>query len=182
MATVVDRLHEDHANMRRLLDILDRELDAVEAAENADFDLMRDVMRYLVHYSDAVHHPMEDLVYARLAERSVKARNDLVSIPEQHERIEAQSRRLHDEVGMVADGGLALRTEILKAGRDYSSGLRKHIEMEDLHLFPLVESTLDEEDLDEVQRVLDENEDPVFGKVVKEDYRVLYRHIDEQGR
>ncbi len=74
MGTVIDRLHADHANMSSLLDILDRELDVVERAGNANFEIMRDVMHYLTRYSDLVHHPMEDLVYARLAERSPKAR------------------------------------------------------------------------------------------------------------
>jgi hemerythrin-like domain-containing protein len=180
MQTVIGRLNADHANMTRLLDILDHQFDVVEQAGNANFELMADVMHYLVHYSDAVHHPMEDLVYARLAERSPKARKELMRIPEQHDAIEAKSRQLHDTISMVADGGMTVRAEILAAGRDYVANMRKHIEMEELHLFPMAESILDDRDMEEVARIFAENEDPVFGAVVKEDYRDLYRHIQEE--
>ena len=124
MSTVIGRLNTDHANMEKLLDILDHELDVVGEAGNADFELMRDVMHYLTRYSDAIHHPMEDLVYARLAERSPEARKDLARIPEQHERIAAESRALNDAVTMIADGGMTLRTTLLESGREYVSNLR----------------------------------------------------------
>jgi hemerythrin-like domain-containing protein len=179
MATVIDRLHTDHANMSSLLDILDRELAVVADAGNADFEIMRDVMNYLTRYSDAVHHPMEDVVYARLAERSAKARKDLAPIPEHHERIAAESRTLFDTLAMIADGGMMLREDILAAGRAYVADLRKHIEMEEQYLFPLAEETLDDNDLREVERLLDEQKDPVFGEVVEADFRNLYDYIRE---
>jgi hemerythrin-like domain-containing protein len=178
--TVMDRLHADHANMASLLDILDRELDIVEKAGNADFEIMRDVMEYLTRYSDRVHHPMEDLVYARLADRSTKARAELAEVPEQHERIAAESRSLLETVSMIADGGMTLRTDILAAGRRYVADLRRHMEMEERYLFPMAERTLDQEDLSEVARILDEQKDPVFGDVVEDDFKRLYQHIQEE--
>lgn len=181
MTTAIARLQQDHVNMLRLLDLLERELEAVEDSGQVDFDLMSDVLHYLVHYCDAVHHPMEDLVYARLAERSIKARGDLSQIPAQHQRIEAESRRLYDRVRQVADGGMALRSKIVDLGRAYVSGLRKHIEMEERHLFPLAELVLDAEDFSEVARILDESRDPVFGPVIQADFRNLFRAIERHG-
>jgi hemerythrin-like domain-containing protein len=66
MQSVIQHLRDDHASMITLLDILARELDNTERAEIADFEIMCDVMCYLTRYTDAVHHPMEDLVYACL--------------------------------------------------------------------------------------------------------------------
>lgn len=182
MHDVIDRLRADHHNMCTLLDILERELDIVEQAGNADFAIMRDVMQYLTRYSDKVHHPMEDLVYARLADRSPKARTDLASVPEQHARIERDGVSLLKTVSMIADGGMTLRAAILRAGRRYAADLRKHIEMEERHLFPLVSNTLDEADLDEVARILGEHKDPVFGDVVNADFEDLYAHIHDEAR
>jgi len=177
---VMQRLHRDHRNMASLLDILDRQLDVVERAGNADFEIMRDAMEYLTHYGDRVHHPMEDLVYARLADRSTKARKDLAGVPEQHERIARESEKLLEAVGMVADGGMTLRTEILAAGRRYVADLRRHMEMEEKYLFPLAERTLDDDDLVDVSRILDEQRDPVFGDVVEDDFKRLYEHIQQE--
>jgi hemerythrin-like domain-containing protein len=180
MHNVIDRLRADHQHMGTLLDVLERELDTVERAGNADFAIMRDAMQYLTRYSDKVHHPMEDLLYARLADRSPKARTDLAPVPEQHERIAREGSSLLDAVSMVADGGMTLRTRILRAGRRYVADLRKHIEMEEAHLFPLAQSTLDRADLAEVERILDEQKDPVFGDVVQADFEDLYAHIRDE--
>jgi len=182
MSDVIDRLRADHTNMGSLLDILGRELDVVERAGNADFEVMRDVMQYLVRYSDTVHHPMEDLVYARLVDRSPGVRRDLASIPEHHDRIVHESRTLLDTLAMIADGGMTLRADILAAGRRYVDDLRRHIEMEERHLFPLAEKVLDASELDEVARVLEEQKDPVFGDVVEADFRNLYEHIRDEAK
>lgn len=177
MSNVIEQLHADHENMCSLLAILERELDVVEKAGNANFAIMRDVMEYLTRYSDKVHHPMEDLVYARLADRSPGARTALAPIPEQHERIARESVRLLETLAMIADGGMSLRAGILRAGRHYVADLRTHIEMEERHLFPLALRTLEPSDLAEVERILGEQRDPVFAEVVEADFRDLYAHI-----
>jgi hemerythrin-like domain-containing protein len=180
MQSILARLHTDHANMSSLLDIFENELAKIEQAEDADFEIMRDVLRYLTRYSDAVHHPAEDLVYARLADRSPKARRELAPIPEAHTRIEQESRAILEAVNQIADGGMALRAEIVKIGQRYVTDLRSHIALEEKHLFPMAKQFLDDDDLEAVQKVLDENKDPVFGEVVEADFRDLYDHIQHE--
>jgi hemerythrin-like domain-containing protein len=180
MQSVIARLHDDHVSMITLLDILARELDNIERAETADFEIMCDIMRYLTHYSDAVHHPMEDLVYACLADRSPKARKRLAPMPVEHERIEQQSRALQDAVIQITDGGMALRADLVQIGQTYVTDLRRHIELEEQHLFPLAETLLDESDLDDVAKILAERRDPIFGDVLDADFRNLYEHIQGQ--
>ena len=54
--------------------------------------------------------------------------------------------------------------------------------LEEEHLFPMAESVLDDGDLSEVDQVLDEQRDPVFGDVVDADFADLYQYIQrEQG-
>ncbi len=90
-----------------------------------------------------------------------------------------ESRKLFETLSMIADGGMSLRAEILAAGRTYVADLRKHIEMEELHLFPMAENALDDQDLSEVARTLEAQKDPVFGAVVEADFRNLYDYIHE---
>ncbi|MFT5448018.1 MAG: hemerythrin-like domain-containing protein [Gammaproteobacteria bacterium] len=98
-------------------------------------------------------------------------------MPVEHDKIEQQSRALQDAVSQIADGGMALRADLVLIGKTYVTDLRQHIDLEEEHLFPLAESMLDESDLEEVAKILAERRDPVFGDVLDADFRNLYEHI-----
>ena len=70
MLKVLERLHNDHRHAAELVDILANCLDQIGGGENADFELMRDVMHYLVRFNDTLHHPCEDLLYERMSDKS----------------------------------------------------------------------------------------------------------------
>ena len=61
--------HADHVNFGRLLSMLESELDLVHEGGSPDYEMMLDIMYYMTHYSDAVHHPKEDLLFARIRAR-----------------------------------------------------------------------------------------------------------------
>ncbi len=65
---IMKHLNTDHHNVARILNILESQLDRLHQIKPVDFDLMRDVMRYMTHYPDRVHHPLEDLVIQKLIE------------------------------------------------------------------------------------------------------------------
>ena len=49
--------HADHVNFGRLLNLLESELQLAHDRGTADYDLMLDIMHYMLHYSDTLHHP-----------------------------------------------------------------------------------------------------------------------------
>jgi hemerythrin-like domain-containing protein len=57
MPRIFDYLQIDHRNMRQLLRILDEELQAYDTRGSADFDLMKQIMEYTLHYPSLIHHP-----------------------------------------------------------------------------------------------------------------------------
>jgi len=61
--------HTEHVNFARLLDILKGQLAAFHRGESPNYALMGDILYYMRNFSDRVHHPREDVAYARLAER-----------------------------------------------------------------------------------------------------------------
>ncbi|MFT5173564.1 MAG: hemerythrin-like domain-containing protein [Gammaproteobacteria bacterium] len=177
MHRVIERLHAGHSSMFSMLDILERELVKVEQAENPNFKLMDDVLRYLTRYSDVVQHPMEDLVYARLADRSPTARTKLAPLPAEHRRFEQLGHALHDSITHVADGAMALRAQLADDGKVYVVGLRKHLDTQEAYLFPLATQYLDDTDLADVEKILAAQKNPIFSGVVDADFRNLYEHI-----
>ena len=68
--------HADHVNFARLLNLLEGELDLLHDAGSPHYQLMLDIMYYMTHYSDVLHHPKEDLVCAlERARRNVGRRS-----------------------------------------------------------------------------------------------------------
>src|SRR5438046_4647146 len=60
----------EHVNSTRLLDLLGDQLEVFHAGGVPRYELMLDIMYYMTHYSDVLHHPKEDLAFAE-----IKARN-----------------------------------------------------------------------------------------------------------
>jgi hemerythrin-like domain-containing protein len=65
-AILLTELRQDHRNMAVLLNLLQEEALRLEQHDRPDYELLLDIMRYMTVYSDAIHHPKEDLVYAGL--------------------------------------------------------------------------------------------------------------------
>ena len=177
MIRVLERLRNDHKHAAALVDILAHSLDKITAEENVDFELMRDVMYYLMRFNDTVHHPCEDLLYARMADKSTTLANQFSGLGEEHDKLINNGKRLADALALIADGGMTLREDILALGNDYVSELRQHMGREERSLFPMIEQHLDASDSDEVFQILEAQQDPVFGPILDADFKALYDHI-----
>jgi hemerythrin-like domain-containing protein len=66
---ILDHLQVDHRNMRQLLRILEEEIDAYNVGRPGDFDLMKQILEYTLHYPNLIHHPREEMLFRRLLER-----------------------------------------------------------------------------------------------------------------
>ena len=67
MTDPVAAWHTEHAYFAQLLRLLRREIDVIHAGEDPNYELMVDILSYLHEYADRVHHPREDVAFARLA-------------------------------------------------------------------------------------------------------------------
>lgn len=76
LASILSDLRTDHRNVTIMLNLLDREIAETGDLNEPDFELMRDIMLYMTVYSDAVHHPKEDLVYAAWRRRARNSPRD----------------------------------------------------------------------------------------------------------
>ncbi len=178
MLKVLERLHKDHLHAAETVAILSNCLEQIRRGENADFELMRDVMYYLVRFNDTLHHPCEDLLYARMSDKSARLAKLFSGLGEEHNKLMSRGRILADALSVIADGGMTLRTEILALGTDYVTELRRHMACEERSLFPMIEKTLDAAESEEVLRILDAQQDPVFGPILDKDFKSLFEHIE----
>ena len=69
------------------------------------------------------------------------------------------------------------REEIETRTRDYSEFLRYHMKIEDERAFPGSGRALRAEDWEDIAAALAEHEDPVFGPVVRDEFRDLFASL-----
>lgn len=163
--------------MRLLLGIIEDEMDDYREGRTPDFDVMRMIAEYTLHYPDLVHHPKEDLVFARLIMRDPEAQAMIGDLVEEHKQLATLSRQLAAAVGNAARDVELPREWLHSLATKYISANRQHIEAEEKHFFPRVLAVLTDEDWAEIDKWLADRDDPVFGARVEDAYLFLHEQI-----
>ena len=177
MATQLQQWKSEHRNFACLLNLMDLQIKRFRKGERPDYELMHDIMYYMTHYPDRYHHPFEDIVFNRLAERNQRARDAVDELLDEHHRLADSGLRLvHDLEGIVSDAILP-RVTVEEDAVAYTEAMRAHMRREEETLFPLIEKELTDEDWAAMQQALESVEDPLFGATVGDKYRSLHNQI-----
>ena len=182
MSQVLRQLRTDHSHMARLLMVLDSQIVLVESVQAASFSLMADALRYMTGYGDRYHHPREDLVFERLRVRDSGLAAVIDSLVREHLALGRKGADLLQMLDSIVDGELVERQVLAATARDYVDFLRSHMTREDTMVFPRAESALAEGDWTCVERSLQGQEDPLFGRILREDFADLYHHIMREAQ
>ena len=59
----LERLHRDHINLARLLDLLERELKTSSTPGAIRFRPQGRMLEYIECYAELIHHPTEDRIF-----------------------------------------------------------------------------------------------------------------------
>lgn len=178
MAEAIKILQREHANMLKVLAVLEAELKVFQKLGNLDLELLFTIVDYIETFPDKFHHPKEErYVFDVLAERDPEARPLIDELRGQHE----------DEVKMIAELRAAVeslsmelpmdKAEFQRLVADYVAFVYDHMRMEEMQLFPLAEKSLRPEDWEAIDREFAENRDPVFAGAAEGRYQELLRRI-----
>lgn len=167
--------------MARLLDLVEQELQTVEGGGTPNLELLHDIMQYMIIYSDAIHHPREDLVYAEMRASDSELAKGLERVEDDHRAIAELSLALRNDIAAMTSGVEIRRDQVLSDTSDYVRNLRMHMDWEEGDLF-LRADRLAEND----QRPIDLSAlavvDPVFGDVRHSVFDNLRRHLETAGK
>jgi len=170
-------LREDHRNMARVLDLMDGLVQEMEQDKDPDFELFNEIMRYMTVYPDAVHHPMEDIVYEELRSRRPDLSEDLDHVPDDHADIAHLSTLLRNEVEAVNAGAAVRRNKMIEDATAYILRLRNHMQWEEDDLFRRIDLMLEAEpykvDVGDIGRI----KDPVFELEIEAGFRRLLESL-----
>ncbi len=176
MSQVIEQLRTDHLNMARLISLLDPEMRTLEGAGTPDFELMLNIMDYNLNYPELCHHPKEDLVYRRLMERDPVSSEVVEDLLEEHKKLTVMAKEFAELLRRITLDGEVPREKLGALGREYVAIHRRHIEREEITVFPLAEKALREEDWVEIAAAIS-GDDPLFGAEVADQFLALYQSI-----
>jgi|GEM_PF-4293568 len=69
MNSTPEKLHEDHRNIAKLLILLDMQAEKLKVGEYSDYQLITDILHYLVNCPNPHHYHHEDLIFNTLKKK-----------------------------------------------------------------------------------------------------------------
>lgn len=182
MHEVIALWHADHVNFAKLLNLLEDQLELFHAGGSPKYELMLDVMYYMMHYPDVLHHPREDLVFAKIKERAGSAGPTIDELTEQHARLRESGAELIRNLEGIVNGSIASRELVEAAARAYVTSFRNHMRVEETEILPLAAKLLGAKEWAAVEAAIRHIEDPLFGAETEERYAALRRQIATEAR
>ena len=177
LADLLSDLREDHRNMAIMLDLLSQQVNHIRDGERPDYELIHDIMRYMTIYSDAVHHPKEDVLYSAMRAEKPDLAEGLDRVGPEHRDIAAAGEALRNDVEAVASGAAVTRKHLVEDANNYVRTLRKHMAWEEEDLFRRAKDLIrDEKDMFIDISNFDQL-DPVFGPEREHSFENLLRNI-----
>ena len=177
LAAPLARWHADHSNFVRLINFIQQQLDAFEAGQLQDYELMRLTVSYLRHFPDRFHHPREDVAYNRLIQRAPHLRLDIEWCIHEHALMAETGEELLTCLNQIIAGDEIKRMELKAAAATYIAYYRHHLAVEEHQVIPHAVDVLRPDDWVAVSDIAAEP-DPLFGSEVETGYRRLRSHID----
>jgi hemerythrin-like domain-containing protein len=178
MSHILRRLREDHANLQRLLVMLERQIGVLDRRERPDWDIVEGVIEYLLSYPDLRHHPLEDVVLQRLQAKDPSAAGPFLSLVAEHReqsealrRVAAATHQVLQDASMAWQGYIGVLSSFVAAQRN-------HIRKEEEGFFPAAERILDATDWAELDRQVSGLIDPLFGDQVERRFAALRQNLD----
>ena len=174
MPQVIKALERDHANIGRVLDLLESEILAIDVGKTPDYPLLQDIMCYVTQYPDRFHHPKEDLVFAQILQREPGVHADIETLLKEHISIGLAGRKFERLLRTSNIDSVKVRERLGNAGSAYIRALREHMSEEERKLFALAKMVFTKEDWQAIDAAVDAIEDPLFGTEINKGYERLY--------
>lgn len=177
MAAFIGILCDEHRNIEKLLNILDRELTVFDRSERPDYEILQAVISYFQSYPDKCHHPKEDAIIRILKERNPDAAAQAATIEQEHKGEAGLLQRFATIIERVQLEQELPRQTFHNAMREFIDYQRAHIEKEERLLFPAAEAALLPADWAVLGERMECRKDPLFDAAAEEKFRALRQRL-----
>lgn len=177
MKNILNKLHNDHINFSKLLAFLEKQYHLLEDCERSELSSVLDAIKYMKEYPDYVHHPLENVVFKYYLDRYEGAHEKITELLHEHEEMPLLTNKLIDMLeGALADVPQS-REELCTYLDEYISIQKEHMNEEEVQVYPVLSSKLDENDWKNIDTEFAHVEDPLFGEKVEKSYQGLIQQI-----
>ncbi len=176
MTNIIEQIRDEHKNMAKLLDALERQIAVFNDGGKPDYEVLVGVIDYFLDYPDRCHHPKEDLLARKILAGADPA-GPLQKLEAQHEELSILTRRFSQLVRRVLDEAELPRSDLTRAATEFIATQRHHMEMEEEHFLPLAEAALSQVDLAALDSELLAETDPLMDPDTEARYATLRNAI-----
>ena len=177
MKNILNKLHDDHINFIKLLTYLEKQYHLLEDCERSELGTVLDAIMYMKEYPDYIHHPLENIVFKYYLDHYEEAHEKITELLLEHEEMPLLTNKLIDMLQGALAGRPQLRDELCRYLEKYIAIQKEHMNEEEAHVYPILNSTLNENDWNNIDNKLAHVEDPLFGEKVKKSYQGLIQQI-----
>ncbi len=179
MHKIMAELHQDHKNLTKVMNVMEQQAESLLEGEDLNLSILLDAANYIQHYPDLIHHPRENQVFEVFMKRSDDAADVVEQLLGEHHELPSATVKFQTMLDGVVNGSLFVdRQELVDDIMRFIEIERKHMDLEEGMLFPIINKTLTEKDWEEVDSRMDEKKDPLFSGQIEEIYQNLYRLIE----
>lgn len=144
---MLTQLRQDHANMARLLHVLQLKHKTLADGERPNFRLIREVVDYILDYMSGFTIPLERICREQLSSRASDTDALFARLAEDYQHLHEQLMRLSNDIDMILMDGVMPMDKFAKDLRAYLDAHRGYLRAEREELFPLIREHFDDDDL-----------------------------------
>lgn len=143
----LDQLIADHIRLRDVLALLKHEL---AAGNEADLQLMQDIVTHYSEYFNRIHHPLEDQLFEYLLRRNTFQQHDAGQALTEHRELTRHTDQFLRLLDQALQGGIMPREALFETGWQFLHTNLDHMEHEERTAFTWAGQELTEQDWAEI--------------------------------
>jgi len=190
MSALLNRLTRDHRRFGRIMTLLESSVARFHGGEEPDYELLCELLEYVVDYADQVHHPSEELIFAAMREvldrdgpplgvDQAELSRAIARLHAQHRQLEERNRAFRDALEGIVHEEVLSRDTVTEQGNAAVALMRAHIEEEERRVFLAAGALLSDADWERLERQAPSAADPVFGQLDPLRFRALYDYLKD---
>lgn len=175
-----DVLKNEHRAVERVLGVLERAADRLDAGETVPVEVFDGSLDFLRNFADKCHHGKEETaLFPAMAKAGVPVERGPIGVMlAEHDEGRRYIRAMAEALEGYRRGDEAAKVALTGSARGYATLLAEHIRKEDSILFPMGDRVLSEAAQQELVAEFDRIEAEHIGPGVHERYHAMIDELD----